>query len=93
MYFFSSRTMARSLNSIHNFKQGFFICDLPVDAVELILRVKTKCGKHTLKEDREKRTDKYSPWERWTDDDIPRHRQDSLSPSVTSDSGPWLPNP
>ena len=45
------RTMARSLNSRCDFKQGFFTCDLPVDVVELILQVKTKHGKHMLKED------------------------------------------
>ena len=49
--------------------------------------------KHTLKEDWEKRTEKYRPWERWTDNDSPRHALDSLTPSVTSDSGPWPPTP
>ena len=85
--------MTRSLNSRCNFKQGFFMCDLPVDMVELILRVKTICGKHTLREDRKKKSEKYKPWERWTDDDIPKCRLDSLSPRVTSNSGPWLPIP
>ena len=48
-----------------------------------------------LKEDREKRTEKYRPWERWTDyeDNSPRCRLDSLSPSMTSDSELWLPTP
>ena len=87
--------MARSLNSCCDFKQGFFTCNLPIDMIELVLKVKTKHGKHTLKEDREKRTEKYRPWERWTDnnDKSPRHRLDSLSPSMTSDSGPWHPTP
>ena len=63
--------------------------------VELVLKVKTKHGKHTLKEDREKRTEKYRPWERWTDnkDKSPGCRLDTLSPSVTSNSGLWLPTP
>ena len=82
-----------SLNSRCNFKQGFFTCDLPVDVVELILRVKTKHGKHTPKEDWEMRTEKYRPWKRWTDNDSPRYVVDSLTPSVTPDSGPWLPTP
>ena len=69
------------------------MCDLPVDMVELTLRVKTMCRKHTLKEDQEKRTGKYRPRERWTDNDSPRHALHSVSPSVTSDSGPWLPTP
>ena len=46
-----------------------------------------------LKEDRERSTEKYQPWERHTDDEdnSPRRRLDSVSPSITSDSGPWLP--
>ena len=51
--------MARSLKSHCDFKEGFFTCDLPVDTVELVLKVKTKKGKHTLKEDRERRMEKY----------------------------------
>ena len=87
---FNFRTMARSLNLCCNFKQGFFTCNLPIDAVELVLKVKTKCSKHSLKEDKEKKTEKYRPWERWKDNEnnSPRCRLDSLSPTVTSDSGP-----
>ena len=87
--------MARSLNSCCNFKQGFFTCEFPVDAVELVLKMKTRCGKHTLKEDQEKRTERYRPWERQTDykNASPRHKLDSASPSMTSDSGQWLPTP
>ena len=87
--------MARSLNSLRDFKQGFFTCNLQVDTVELVLKVKTRQGKHTLKEDRKKRMEKYKPQERWTDDEknSPRCKLDSLSPSITSDSGQWLPTP
>ena len=87
--------MARSLNSCYNLKEGFFTCNLPVDMVELVLKVKTRCGKHTLKEDWERRMEKYRPWERWTDnkETSPRCKLDSASPSMTSDSGPWLPTP
>ena len=49
--------MARSLNSRYDFKNGFFTCDLPEDAVLLILKVKTKTGNHTLVEDMEKWTE------------------------------------
>ena len=31
----------------------FFTRNLPVDAVQLVLCVETKCGKHTLEEDKE----------------------------------------
>ena len=85
--------MARSLNSRCDFKQGFFTCDLLVDAVQLVVCVKPKCGKHTLKEDREKRMEKYRPWAKWTDNDGSRCALDSLTPSVSSDSGKWLPTP
>ena len=52
--------MARSVNSRCDFKNGFFTCDLPEDAVLLILKVKTKTGNHTLVEDMEKQTEKFS---------------------------------
>ena len=48
--------MARSLNSRCNFKNGFFTCDLPEDAMLLVVKVKTKTSNHTLVEDTEKRT-------------------------------------
>ena len=43
--------MARSLNSRCNFEHGFFTCDLPEDAVLLVVKVKTKTRNHTLVED------------------------------------------
>ena len=56
--------MARLLNSWCNFENGFFSCDLPEDAVLLILKVKTKMGNHTLVEDTEKQTEKFCPWKK-----------------------------
>ena len=50
--------MARSLNSRCDFENGFFTCDLPEDAVLLILKVKTLTGIHTLV-DTEKQTEKF----------------------------------
>ena len=69
--------------------------------IQLVLKFKTKLGKHTLTEDHERWTEKYRPWERHTKDSegSSRRRLDSLSPkkvndsSTTSDSGPWLPTP
>ena len=55
--------MARLLNSQCNFENGFFSCDLPEDAVLLILKVKTKTGNHTLVEDTEKQTQIILPVE------------------------------
>ena len=51
--------MARSLNSRCDFENGFFTCDLPEDAILLILKVKTQTGNHTLVEDTEKQTEKF----------------------------------
>ena len=47
--------MTRFLNSRCDFENGFFTCDLPEDAVLLILKVKTQTGNHTLVEDMENR--------------------------------------
>ena len=56
--------MARSLNSQCDFENGFFSCDLPEDAILLIVKVKTKSGNDTLVEDTEKRTEKFRPWKK-----------------------------
>ena len=50
--------MARSLNSRCDFKNGFFTCDLPEDAMLQVVKVKTKTGNHTLVEDTVKWTEK-----------------------------------
>ena len=47
---FTLEKMASSLNSHCDFKEGFFTCNLPVDAVKLVWKVKMKCSKHTLNE-------------------------------------------
>ena len=49
--------MARLLNSVCDFENGVFSCNLPEDAILLILKVKTKTGNHTLVEDTEKQTE------------------------------------
>ena len=86
--------MARSLNSQCDFKNGFFSCDLPEDAVLLILKVKTRMGNHTLVEDTEKWTEKFCPWKKPSKDwkQFPRKIPGVLTPkkndiSITSDSG------
>ena len=92
--------MARSLNSRCNFENGFFSCDLPEDAVLLVLRVKTKTGNHTLVEDTEKQTEKFRPWKKLTKDgeSSPQRLPEVLIPrknnnSMTSDSGPCPSGP
>ena len=86
--------MARSLNSRCDFENGFFSCDLPEDAILLILKVKTKSGNHTLVEDTEKQTEKFCPWKKLSKEgkQFPRKLPGVLTPkksdvSVTSDSG------
>ena len=91
--------MPRSLNSRCDFKNGFFICDLPEDTVLLILKVKTQTGNHTLVEDTEKWTEKFQPWKKLIKDgkQVPQKLPGVLTPwkndnSITSDSGP-CPSP
>ena len=87
--------MARSLISRCNFKNGFFLCDLPEDTILLVVKVKTKTGNHTLVEDTEKHTEKFRPWKKPTRDgkSSPRKLPGVLTPgkndnTMTSDSGP-----
>ena len=91
--------MARSLNCRCDFENGFFSCDLPEDAILLILKVKTETGNHTLVEDTEKWTEKFHPWKKPSKEgkQFPQKLPGVLTPkksdiSVTSDSGP-CPSP
>ena len=74
--------MARLLNSQCDFENGFFSCNLPENAVLLILKVKTKTGNHTLVEDTEKQTEKFHPWKKT----IQRRETISLKTSRSFDS-------
>ena len=51
--------MARHLNTNCDFTSGFFVCNIPRDAIQVVLKNKMKWGKHTLTEDWERRTEKY----------------------------------
>ena len=89
--------MARLLNSRCDFENGFFTCDLPEDAILLILKVKTQTGNHTLVEDTEKQTEKFGAWKKQVKDgrQVLQKLPGVLTPrkndnSVTSDSGPCL---
>ena len=71
------------------------MCDLPEDAVLLVVKIKTKTGNHTLVEDTEKQTEKFRLWKKPTKDgeSSPRRLPGVLTPrknnnSMTSDSGP-----
>ena len=86
--------MARLLNSQCDFENGFFSCDLPEDAVLLILKVKTMTGNHTLIEDTEKWTEKFCPWKKQSKEGKQFHQKlpgvwtpKKNDISITSDSG------
>ena len=87
--------MARSLNSSCDFDNGSFTCNLPEDAVLLVVKVKTKTGNHTLVEDTEKQTKNFRPSKKLTKNGktSPRKLPWVLTPrknniSLTSDSEP-----
>ena len=48
-------------------------------------------GKHTLKEDRDQRIERYRTWAECNND--PRQVFNTLTASDISDSGAWLPTP
>ena len=50
--------MTRQLKVSCNFQDGLLVCELPKDTVEIVLKVKTRWGKHTLIEDQHSRTEK-----------------------------------
>ena len=56
--------MVISLNSRCDFDIGFLTCNLPKDAILLVVKVKTKTGNLTLVEDTEKQTEKFRPWKK-----------------------------
>ena len=41
--------------------QGFLVCQMPKDVIEIELKIKTKWGKFTLHTDQHTRTEKYGP--------------------------------
>ena len=43
--------------------QGYLVCQMHKDVVEVELKVKTKWGKFTLAKDFHSRTEKYHPWD------------------------------
>ena len=47
--FLKFRKMARTLNSKCDFDEGFFTCDILKDAIQLLLKIKTKLGQHMVR--------------------------------------------
>ena len=43
---------------------GYLVCQMPVNTVEVELEIKTTQGKYTLNKDAYTRTERYHPWDR-----------------------------
>ena len=54
--------MACILQSECNFLRGFFICHLPVEMVDVEVRITSMQGTHTFRRDRTCQIIKYNPW-------------------------------
>ena len=50
--------MTKQLNASCSFQNGLLVCELTRDIVEVVLKVETRGGKHTLIKDRYNRTEK-----------------------------------
>ena len=53
--------MGGHLNASCDFNTRYLVCDIPRDTVEVKLKIKTRWGKHTLTEDKERRMGKLCP--------------------------------
>ena len=47
--------------------QGYLVCQIPADALQVELKIKTKWGKFTLHTHQFTRTEKYRAWRKPTD--------------------------
>ena len=54
--------MARHLNVNCNFSTGYLVCDIPRDAIEVKIKIKTRWGKHTLTQVKKRGAEKYHQW-------------------------------
>ena len=52
-----------ALNVACNF-DGYLVCQMPADTVEMELKIKTTRGKYTLHKDTCMRTERYHPWDK-----------------------------
>ena len=98
--------MARQLNTSCNFNTRYLIyliCDKPDNMMEVVVKIKTMFEKHTLVEDRERRTVKYRPQEKCnqpcfrmetTQTVVPlrfrKVRKEAPVSGSSSDSGIWI---
>ena len=69
--------------------QGYLVCQIPADALEVELKIKTKWGKFTIHTDQFTRTEKYRAWRKANRCKIHTRRRKHLSSShlnISSDS-------
>ena len=76
--------MNKQLNASCNFQSGLLVCEITGNAVEVVLKVKTRWGKHTLIEDSYNRTEKFCPWDR-ADRRVRIHTRRRRMPRCTQD--------
>ena len=90
--------MSRHLNTNSDFTSRLFVCNILRDTIQVVLKIKTKWGKHMLSEDCQRRTEKYRPWEKCTQyvKIGPMKRVEPISlrkvhdSGSSSDSGAWV---
>ena len=95
--------MARQLNATCNFNMGYLICDIPDNTIEVVVKIKTMFGKHTLVKDRERRMVKYRLWQKCNQPHIRMEmakrvaplrfrkvRKEGTDSGSSSDSGTWI---
>ena len=73
--------------------QGYLVCQIPADALEVELKIKTKWGKFTLHTDQFTRTEKYRAWRKASKCKIHSRRRRCLSNShlnISSDSSMFI---
>ena len=73
--------------------QGYLVCHIPADALEVELKIKTKWGKFTLHTDQFTRMEKYRAWRKATKCKIHSRRRKHLSDShlnISSDSSMFI---
>ena len=77
---------------------GFLVCQIPKEVIEVELKIKTKWGKYTLLKDFHTRTEKYRPWDREScqvrihSRRRTPHQEKIDGNTMTTDSGTYIPN-
>ena len=73
--------------------QGYLVCQIPADALEVELKIKTKWGKFTLHTDQFTRTERYRAWRKANRCKIHSRRRKHLTDSnlnISSDSSTFI---